>query len=116
MSLSAGRLRHRITIEKQIPGSRDPETGLASATRWSAVVEDLAAEVVPVSVREFIAAQSMQSQIVARITIRYRDGLDATMRIKHRGKIYNPQGWLPDPDSGLEYLTAPCSQGVNAGD
>jgi SPP1 family predicted phage head-tail adaptor len=115
MSLSAGRLRHRITIEKQVAGQQDPVTGY-SKTKWVVFAEDIAAEVAAVSVREFVASQVMQSQVIARITVRYREGLDATMRILHRGKIYNPQGWLPDPDSGLEYLTAPCSEGVNSGE
>ena len=35
--------------------------------------------------------------------------------ILHKDKIYNPAGWLPDQDSGLEYLTAPVSQGLNEG-
>lgn len=84
-------------------------------TMWTDVAEVWAA-VEPASVREFIASQQMQSEIVARITIRYRAGLTAQMRILHRDRIYNPQGWLADPESGLEYLTAPCSEGVNDGD
>ena len=65
--------------------------------------------------REFLAAQANQSQVVARMVIRYRDGLHAAMRIVHRGKVYNPAGFLPDADSGLEYLTIPVTQGVNDG-
>lgn len=65
--------------------------------------------------REFIAGQAVQSQVTARVTVRHREGLNASMRILFRGRIYNPQGWLPDPDSGLEHLTAPCSEGVNDG-
>jgi hypothetical protein len=37
------------------------------------------------------------------------------MRLLHGSRIYNPQGWLADPVSGIEYLTAPCSEGVNDG-
>jgi SPP1 family predicted phage head-tail adaptor len=113
MTLAAGRLRHRITIQRPV-NTQDPLTGAITPT-WENVVTDLAAEIAPLSVREFIASQSMQSQITARIVIRYRAGLDATMRILHGSKIYNPAGWLPDPDSGLEWLTAPCSEGVNDG-
>lgn len=116
MSLSAGRLRHKITIQEPRQ-QQDPDTG-AIRTVWVDFATDVAAEIAPLSVREFIASNQMQSQITARITIRHRAGLTARMRILHpsTGKLYNPAGWLADPDSGLEYLTAPCSEGVNAGD
>lgn len=112
MALAAGRLRHRITIQQ--PENVQDSAGYMQ-TMWTDVAEVWAA-VEPASVREFIASQQMQSEIVARITIRYRAGLTAQMRILHRDRIYNPQGWLADPESGLEYLTAPCSEGVNDGD
>jgi SPP1 family predicted phage head-tail adaptor len=111
--LDPGELRHRIDIEKPIVQT-DGTTGLTS-TVWVSAFPSVPAKVTPVSVREFIASQALQSAIVARIVIRYREGLTAQMRIKFRGAIYNPQGWLPDPDSGLEYVTAPCTMGVNAG-
>lgn len=116
MSLSAGRLRHRITIQE--PRQQQDSTTGAIRTVWVDFATFVAAEIAPLSVREFIASSQMQSQITARITVRYRPGLTAQMRILHSstGKIYNPAGWLADPDSGLEYLTAPCSEGVNAGD
>jgi SPP1 family predicted phage head-tail adaptor len=111
--LSASELRHRIDIEKPIH-TQNTETGIQDIV-WVSAWSRVPAKVTPVSVREFIAAQAVQSQVVARIVIRYREGLTAQMRIKFRGAIYNPQGWLPDPDSGLEYLTAPCTMGVNNG-
>ena len=116
MSLSAGRLRHKVTIQEPRQ-QQNPDTG-AIRTVWVDFAPDVAAEIAPLSVREFIASSQMQSQITARITIRYRTGLTAQMRILHpsTGKIYNPAGWLADQDSGLEYLTAPCSEGANQGD
>lgn len=116
MSLAAGRLRHRITIQEPRQ-QQDTNTG-AIRTVWIDFAADVAAAIEPLSVREFIASSQMQSQITARITIRYRGGLTPQMRILHpsTGRIYNPAGWLADPDSGLEFVTAPCSEGVNAGD
>lgn len=112
MALAAGRLRHRIVIQEPVI---DQDSSGELTTFWVDVAETWAA-IEPLSVREFIAAQQMQSAVSARITIRYRDGLTPQMRILHRGRVYNPQGWLSDPESGLEYLTAPCSEGVNDGD
>lgn len=116
MTLAAGRLRHKVTIQEPRQ-QQNPDTG-AIRTVWLDFATNVAAEIAPLSVREFIASSQMQSQITARITIRYRTGLTAQMRILHpsTGKVYNPAGWLTDADSGLEYLTAPCSEGANAGD
>lgn len=111
MALSAGKLRHRITIQRRVetraPNGDVKVSWVDHAEVWAAVE--------PLSVQAFIAARSAQSQVTARITVRRRDDLDPTMRILHRGRIYNPQGWLADPDSGLEYQTAPCTEGVNDG-
>lgn len=101
-----------MTLQRRVDG-RDKTSGDVKVS-WVSV-GDVWAAVEPVSVREFIAGQSQQSQVTARITVRYRDDLTATMRILHRNRIFNPQGWLSDPDSGLEYMTAPCSEGVNDG-
>lgn len=110
--MKAGDLRHRVTFEQKVT-THDPETNeplvewVEFVTVWAAI-KDL-------SVREFIAAQSTQSEVTCRIVTRQRDGFDATMRARHDGKIYNLHGVLRDPDSGKEYLTFPASEGVNDG-
>lgn len=109
MSLKAGRLRHWVDIEKPVT-TQDPVTGEKLVT-WTRIASTYA-EVVPNSVREFIAAAAEQSLVAARITIRHRTDIDATMRIIHRGLAYQVLGVLADPDSGLEYITLPVSEGV----
>lgn len=113
MTLAAGRLRHRIDIEEQVR-TRDPVTGGYDVT-WQVKHASVPADIKPVSIKEFIAGQSQDAQIEATIKIRHRAGLDHSMRINHNGKIYAVHGWLPDTDSGLEFLTAPCSAGVQDG-
>lgn len=113
MALKAGRLRHRVDIQAR-QDVQDPVTG-EMVPGWVTVWPSVPAAIEPLSAREFIAAQAVQSNISARVVIRYREGLLPDMRILHRGKIYNPAGWLPDPVRGNEYLTAPCSEGVNEG-
>ncbi|MGP1293443.1 phage head closure protein [Serratia sp. CY31944] len=110
--MQAGKLRHRITLQKpekvQNPDSGEMEdTWLDLTTIW--------AEVVPLSAREFVAAQAMQNAVTTRITIRYRQDIEPKYRILFRGKILNIEGILSDPKSGLEYLTLPCSEGVDNG-
>lgn len=125
MSIEAGRLRHRVRIEELrylLDSNGDTwQDDVTGETRqaWEEVATVWAA-IEPLSAREFVQSQAMQSQITARIVIRYRDGLHAAMRLVHlrTGRpdvIYNPAAFLPDIDSGMEYLTAPCSQGVNEG-
>lgn len=106
--LNAGRLRHRVTIEAP-QHTQDPQTG-EIVTTWASFASNVAAAIEPVSVREFVAAQAVQSRIEVRIVIRYRSGLTPNMRlVGPDGTIYQPQGFLPDANSGREYLSIPCS-------
>jgi len=111
MSLEAGRLRHRVSIER-IARTQDPVTG-AIAETWTEIAKVWAA-VEPLSAREFVQSAAGQAEVTARITIRTRDIL-ATDRIIHRGTVYNIRGVLADKDSGLEYITLPVAAGVNEG-
>lgn len=125
MSIEAGRLRHRVRIEeltylRDSNGEviQDQNTG-ETRQEWAEVATVWAA-VEPLSAREFIQSQAIQSQVTTRIVIRYRDGLQAGMRAVHvrtgrADMIYNIHGILSDQDSGLAYITMPCSQGVNEG-
>lgn len=109
--LEAGKLRHRVTIQEQVE-TRDPRNGAVNvnwvniATVWSAIN--------PLSAKEFIAAQAEASKVTTRITIRYNDYITAKMRLYHaaKDKYYNIEGVLSDQNSGLEYITMPCSEGV----
>lgn len=110
--MRAGTLRHQVVIEAPHQ-AQDPESGSMVTTwvEWARVW----ASVEPLSARDFIAAQAVQSEVTARIVIRYRPGVTAAMRIDHGGRLYNIHGVLPDTRSGREYLTLPVSEGVNDG-
>lgn len=109
----AGQYRHRVDIQDWVE-VRDPNTGAFTET-WVTVFEGVPARIVPASGKEFLAAQAIQSEISARIVIRYRPGLNPKQRLLHNGDIYNVYAWLPDPESGRDYVSAPCSLGVNEG-
>ena len=112
MPLYPGKLRHRISIER--PGeTQDPNTG-EMIPGWEVVASVWAAKR-PSSSREFKQSQAGQSEITGEFQIRYRDDIDATMRIVHNGKVYNIEGVLEDDETGLEWLTLPYSEGVNDG-
>jgi SPP1 family predicted phage head-tail adaptor len=109
--IAAGRLRHRVTIEQQVNvvnsfGEHSKE--------WEPFAQVWAA-VEPLSARELLAAQQVQSQVVARVIMRYNAAVTASMRIVYRGVVYNIAGVQRDPESGLEWMTLPVSYGLNQG-
>jgi SPP1 family predicted phage head-tail adaptor len=103
---SAGSLRHRVNIES-LQETQDAVTGERIET-WTTLYSSIPASVEPLSVKEYLASQQMQSEVSVRITIRFVAGLRPTMRIRHGSVVYNMAGVLPDLDSGREYLTIPC--------
>lgn len=109
----AGQYRHRIDIQDWVE-VRDPDTG-GYTESWVTVFANVPARIAPASGREFLAAAAIQSEIIARIVIRQRPGLKAKQRILHNGDIYNVHAWLPDQESGRDFVSAPCSRGVDEG-
>lgn len=115
----AGQYRHRVDIQDWVE-VRDPDTG-GFTEAWVTVFANVPARIAPASGREFLAAAAIQSEIVSRITIRFRPGLKAKQRFLHKGPggvilgVYNVHAWLRDQDSGRDYVFAPVSLGVNEG-
>jgi len=107
MSISAGKLRHLVRIERPVQVGRSAS---GASQQSYALVAEVWAAIEPISGREFIASAATQSKVVARVVIRYRSDIDATCRIVHGAKTYNIEGVLPDKDSGREYLTMPVSE------
>lgn len=110
--MQAGKLNKRILLQRPVK-VQSPTTG-AVTDDW-ADVKKLWASVVDLSARDLVAAQAGQSEVTTRITIRWRDDITDKHRIIYRNRIYNIAGVLEDDKSGKEYLTLPCSRGVNDG-
>ncbi len=102
--MEAGKLRHRIGLERYENGGQDPETGWALPAAWVEFGKAWA-EVTPVSAKELIAAAATQVKYDTRIKIRYRKDINEKDRIRFRDQLYNIIGIQPDANSGLEYLT-----------
>lgn len=113
MGLAAGRLRHRVTIE-ELTTELDSD-GKRAETWADAFGGMLSADIAPLSGRELIAAQAVQSRVTTRIKMRYRPGILAAMRVIHRATIYNIGAVVPDPESGRTWVTLHCEDGVNEG-
>lgn len=110
MNLPAGRLRHRISLFTGTE-TQDPDTGILTPA-GEPFAAGIPAAIEPLSTREFLSAAATQAQVSVRIIIRYRDGVLPTMTVEdERGKRYNVLGPpLPDPESGVEYLTLMCAE------
>lgn len=111
--LNTGALRHKVTIERKV-SVQDPETGDITES-WVPFAANIYARIESLSANEFMKAQEIQSKQTGRITIRYRDGIDSSMRITRPGRVYNIVGRLEDNDSGRQWLMIPVAEGVNAG-
>lgn len=120
MTLAAGRLRHRVSLQERTAlldsnglVIQDPNTGEVSYA-WVELFQRWAA-IEPLSGREFIQSQATQSKVTGKIVMRAEPLLTAAMRIVHPfdGKVYNLEAILPDKDSGREYITILTSEGVS---
>lgn len=108
--MQAGKLRHRLTFQRPVY-TQDSQTG-AQTPDWQDAFT-LWGRVEPLSGRDFLAAQEHETQISARITVRFNAGITSDMRILHREKYYSIEAPLPDVKSGIEYLTLLVSEGLH---
>jgi len=107
----AGDFRHKVTIQDQQRVRKDGEYSL----QWVDHLTNISASVVPLSGKDFIAAQATQSQMTTRIVIRWRPGITSRMRVLHGTEVYSIVGPpLPD-DTGRRWLTLMCATGVGDG-
>jgi SPP1 family predicted phage head-tail adaptor len=109
--VAAGRLRHRVVIQYpfEVQDSNNGAMGIdwrTLATVWAAIE--------PISAKEFVAAQADQTNVTTRIMIRKRTDVNFTHRIFHpsSGDYFDIRGVIPDKDTGKEYLTLACAEGV----
>jgi SPP1 family predicted phage head-tail adaptor len=115
MSLAAGRLRWRMTLQKQVQ-AQDPDT-LEITHIWANVDTDIPSEIAALSAREWIAAGARQAEVTSKITMRYRSDVKADMRLVDQatGDVYSIAGAIPGGRSGREWLTLPASLGPTDG-
>ena len=104
MAVNAGELRHRVIIQEYIKGGRDDD-GYELPSQWTEYIK-LWAKITPLSTKDLLSAQAADSEVTARMKVRYRTDIDSKTRIMHRGQMYAIDGDpLPDDHSGLEYIT-----------
>lgn len=101
--MKASKLRQRITL-LQLSSGTSP-TGANSKQIYTDVAT-VWANIEPLSVKDVLNAQAVNSKARFRCTIRYRKNTTSAMRVRYDGKIYQIEGDpLADKDSGHDYLT-----------
>ena len=76
--MNIGKLRHRITLLRQVNEVNDYG---ASTQTWKRVAT-VWADVRPLSGREYFSAQQVQSEVTTQIWLRYIEGIKPTMKVK----------------------------------
>lgn len=107
MAVRAGRLRHRVTVQSQATVQNAYGEGVRS---WSNVAE-VWAEVSPISARELFAAAQAQATTTHRITIRYRNDVTASCRVKFGTRYFAIDGVM-NPDERNDRLLLLCTEGL----
>lgn len=111
--LSAADLRYHV-IDIQDPVMTKDSDG-NDIQDWETVYPSVPAKVVPVSVNQMLAAKAVNSAVKGRFVIRARPGLRDNQRVIYKGEPYDILGWMPDPESGNEFVTAAYVARVNQG-
>ena len=112
MTLAAGNLQHRITLQQQQmtvdPVTNEPiTTWIDAGSVW--------ANVHYLSSRERILSAASQLDTTGWVQVRQPSDVNETWRFIFKSKPHNIVGVRPDSDSTNEYLTLDFSEGVNNG-
>ena len=114
----AGELRTRVTIQSEVQVA---DSGGGAYHAWSTVATTWA-KVEPLSGRELLQAEQLQSEVTHLITIRYRSGLHAGMRViegepdtadepSGGGLVWNIRT-VTNPDQHKRWLELRCTSGT----
>lgn len=107
IAVQAGRFRHRVTIQRRTTG-RDDAGGIVDT--WTDHLTGVPAIIEPASGQEYFIARQIASTMDTSITIRWRPGIDETMRVLHGTDTFDINSVLPDSDTGRETLSLICTK------
>jgi len=103
---TASLLRHRLSLQQEV---LNPDGAGGYTRTWQTIV-DLWAEINPISGREKLFASQLQAEISHKITIRYRTGVNSSMRFLYENRIFNIRAIL-NPKENDEVLEIWADEG-----
>lgn len=109
-NLRAGDLNRRITIQQR---SSTPDSYGQQSGAWTDVVTCWAG-IEPLTGRELLAAQAVNTENTHQVKLRYRTGITAAMRVVYQGRLFNILSVI-DPDTAHVALHLLCSEGLTQG-
>ena len=83
--IKAGDLKHPVTLLKPVTTTGEHNR---RKTEWIEVANAMA-DKSDVSGREFFSAHAVNAEDIVTFTIRWRDDIDSTWRVKHGATTYN---------------------------
>ena len=105
--MRAGRLRQRVILQSKTEARDAYGAAIISwsdeSVVWGAIE--------PLSGKEYLAQDSIQSEAKVRIVIRYYSGVATTWRVKHGGLFYDIKDVM-NLDTRNRQMTLMCSEGV----
>ena len=108
--MKSGELNKRIKISQLITGSPVCDEFGTPNTSWEEV-DTVWGAIEPLTGREFWAQQQVQSEITAKIRIRYRDDVAVGMKAEYNNKTYMIKNIIDYQESHKELLLM-CTEGV----
>ena len=108
--INPGRFRERVALQRRVVGV---DALGQESTSW-ADVATLWAEVLPIRGREYFAASQMQAPTDVRIRIRWRTGVEPTMRVAWKGQPHEVVSVI-DPEGRGAVLELMCVAGLRDG-
>jgi len=106
--MQAGKLRHRVTIQQPVESS--PNEYNEDTITWTDVCK-VWAEIVPTTAAEFQRNERISMDSTHVVTIRYRSGLDSTMRVVYDSRNLNIDSIINKDERGIR-LELVCKEEV----
>lgn len=107
MRASACDLRHRLTLQQEV---RTADGAGGYTPSWSDVAT-VWAQVEPLKGAERLHAMQLQDTVSHRVTIRYRAGVTAALRLLFGTRVFNIRAVI-NPGERNRWLELMCEEGV----
>lgn len=110
--MTAGsQLNQRIVIERRVK----TENTRGEVTYTWEIFATVWAQANPLRGRDYFAAAQLQDEITTRFRIRYRTGIDSSMRVVWKGGYYDIKGQPIEVDGAREWIDLMCKAGPQDG-
>jgi SPP1 family predicted phage head-tail adaptor len=104
-----GELRQRVTLQQP----NDVPDGAGGFTRSWSDLASVWARIEPLSGAERLRAVQLESAVSHRVTLRYREGVSASLRLKFGARVFNIRAVI-NLEERKDYLDLLCEEGAGA--